>query len=274
MSIIFKSFNYLKKLIIVDNSIKNITISVINRYIFFLTGLLITTTIPSTLRGVYLWGGTINACVICYLNKQLTFHLFLIAIGGLLHSSCHLYWPFLVETINGFDESVSAFPDVFFHTTMLIFIWTSIRKTLSNSVNNITIFFITGSIINCMFTNYNSSNNSFFCKFKEPIDESNALVKNDYKNQFQYLLFNITSVFQAISTAYWIASVIHYKQWHLIEYKDGLSRCVYIIVVNWFFYELDHFLNLELGLIYISMKYRYIEGLFIVSTWIPLLFIE
>ena len=254
LSVILKPFQYLKSLITVDNSIKNITISVPTRYIFFLGGLLITTLIPHNLRGVYLWGGTLNACIMCYLNNQLSLHLLLVSIGGLLHSSCHSYWPFLVETINGFDQSVSAFPDVFFHTIMLIFIWISIRKTLSKNVDIITMFSIGGSVINCMLTNYKSSIN--------------------YKNEAQYLLFNITSVFQAISTAYWIASILHYKQWHLDEYKQGLFVCVYIIVINWFLYECEHFLNLEFGLIFISMKYRYIEGLFIVSTWIPLLFIE
>ena len=171
IELILKPFYYLKRLITVDNSIKNIIISVSTRYISFLGGLLVTTIIPHTLRGVYLWGGTLNACIMCYLNNQLSLHLLLISIGGLLHSSCHLYWPFLVETINGFDQSVSAFPDVLFHTIMLIFIWISIRKTLSKNIDILTMFFIGGSAINCMLTNYNSSVN--------------------YKNEAQYLLFNI-----------------------------------------------------------------------------------
>ena len=79
IELILKPFYYLKRLITVDNSIKNIIISVSTRYISFLGGLLVTTIIPHTLRGVYLWGGTLNACIMCYLNNQLSLHLLLIS---------------------------------------------------------------------------------------------------------------------------------------------------------------------------------------------------
>lgn len=227
-----------------------ISIPTIQRYMLFICGLGITTLVPHSLRGIYLWGGTINALLICYYKQKLTPQLSLITLGGILHSVCHLQWPFLVETRSGFDPSVSSFYDVLFHTVMLIFIWLSMKKYISIYVNGVTKFCICGSVLNCLLTDYKSSD----------------------KNDPIYLLFNCTSVFQAISTAYWIASILHYKQWHTDEYIYGLIVCIVTIVSNWYIYECDHLADLGLELIHMSMKYRYIEGLFIVSTWIPLLY--
>ena len=50
-----------------------------------------------------------------------------VAAAGLIHSWCHMKWPFVIETTGGFDETVSVVPDVFFHLVMLVFAWHSMR---------------------------------------------------------------------------------------------------------------------------------------------------
>jgi hypothetical protein len=227
------------------------------RYLFFISGLLLNTIIPSSLRGMYLWSGTLFFLSLCLLNNRLTKGLIITTIGGLGHSLVHIIWPFLDEKV-GYVSHITALPDVLFHSLMLIFVWFKMRKFISTKLNIITIFCIIGSILNCIFTNfYKGENTSYFILF--------------FTNPY-YLIFNLTTSFQAVSTAYWIAFCLHYGEWHNKNFPYYLLLCNTVIVSNWFWYNCDDIFNLGIGLVKISMKYRYIEGLFIVSTWIPLLF--
>jgi hypothetical protein len=234
-----------------------ISLSIINRYILFVCGLLFSTILPSSYRGIYLWYGTIFAIFISLLKRKLTFKLLIMAISGLGHSAVHLYWPFLDPKL-GYVPNISALPDVLFHTLMIIFVWLNIRKKVSKYINIFTIFCIFGSILNCIFTNFKNTNkNSYYYLF--------------FNNPY-YLIFNLTTCFQAVSTAYWIAFSLHYGEWYKSSFKYCLFMCNLVIVSNWFWYNCDDIFDLGIGLIKMSMKYRYIEGLFIISTWIPLLF--
>lgn len=227
------------------------------RYSLFIIGLLVSTIIPELSRGLYLWYGTLVAMYISLLRNQLSSRLFIMALGGLAHSAIHISWPFL-DANHGYVPGISAFPDVLFHSFMLIFVWFNIKDNVSKRLNLITIFCIFGSILNCVFTNFKTVNRSTY----------NYLFFNNPK----YLLFNLTTSFQAVSTAYWIAFALHYNKWHKQSFKYFLLLCNLVIVSNWFWYNCDDIFQLGIGLIKMSMKYRYIEGLFIVSTWIPLVF--
>ena len=221
-------------------------ISVIQRYTCFCLALGICGLIQHDYRLIYLYVITVMLWLFAIFRGTCTFHLSLFTMGGLGHSAVHNYWPFLNETTQGFDTRYSAFPDVLFHMTMLVFVWVSMKVFLRPIVQKFTIFAIIGSIINCALTNYTSV------------------------DSMHYVFFNSTSVFQAISTAYWIATSIHYGEWDKCSYAKSLFYVNFIILSNWGFYEYDHWGNLGLGLVGLSMKYKYIEGLFMCSTWIPL----
>lgn len=232
-------------------------LSIFNRYSLFITGLLICTIIPEYLRGLYLWLGTIIAITISLVLDRLTFKLLIMSLaGGLGHSFIHMRWPFL-DVENGYVQDISTFPDVFFHSLMLIFVWFNIRNKVSRIIQLITIFCIFGSILNCIFANYNLTKSSYHY----------LIFNNPY-----YLVFNLTTSFQAVSTAYWIAFALHYGEWSKRSFTFCLFLCNLVIVSNWFWYNCDDIFDLKIGLIKMSMKYRYIEGLFIISIWVPLLF--
>lgn len=221
-------------------------IDAFQRYLCFGAGLMLCSVIPHGYRLTYLYAVTAVLWIQSLMRGNCTFHLTLTTMGGLGHSAVHNYWPFLNETIEGFDARYSAFPDVFFHMTMLVFVWVSMKAFLHPTVNKWTLFCIVGAIVNCCLTNYKSMAG------------------------VHYLLFNSTSVFQAVSTAFWIAAVMHYGEWDKKSYAKCLGLVNFVIVSNWGFYECDHWGHLGLGLVGLSMKYRYIEGLFIVCTWVPL----
>lgn len=223
-------------------------ISPVGRYAFWAASLTILTFIPNEFRLPYLWLGTLVLWMYALFTGNMTYHLTLTALGGLGHSGVHNIWPFLNDTPEGFDDDVSAFPDVFFHMTMLVFVWVTQRAFLSPTVDKVTIFCILGATINCCLTNY-----------KEGMG-------------LHYVIFNLTSVFQAISTAFWVAAVLHYGEWDKKSYGKWLAGTNVYFIVNWALYNMDHFeVWPSLKLMQLSMRYKYIEGLFIVCTWIPLL---
>ena len=217
------------------------------RYFCFSTALMLCSIIPHGYRLSYLYGITILLWLYSVILGHCTFHLSLFTMGGLAHSAVHNYWPFLNESVEGFDTRYSSFPDVVFHTVMLVFVYMSTKSVLDPTVNKWTRIFIVGSLVNCALTNYKSMDTT------------------------HYVLFNISSIFQAISTAFWIATTLHYGEWNKHSYKKCLFLVNFVIVYNWVLYEFDHWAHLGLGLVGMSMKYRYIEGLFICCTWIPLI---
>lgn len=226
-------------------------ISPVGRYLFWFVTLTALTFMDNEYRLPYLWSGTIVLWLYSFFTGNMTFHLTLIAVGGLGHSLVHNIWPFLNDSPEGFDGSVSVFPDVFFHMTMLVFVWVTQRAFLSPTVDRATIFCIIGAIFNCCLTNY-----------KEGLG-------------LHYVLFNLTSVFQAVSTAFWVAAVLHYGEWDKKSYGKWLFSCNIYFIINWALYNMDHFdVWPSLKLMQLSMRFRYIEGLFIVCTWVPLIFFK
>ena len=236
---------------------EKIWLTVPQRYAFFICGLFTLTILPSIIRPYYLWLGTIGSIFYSIYKNELTPHICLISLSGIMHSFCHVIYPFLDE-VQGFNPEISAFPDVFFHTIMLWFMWYSMKSQLVPSVNYITIFCVAGGVLNCILTRFKTTQTDSY---------ANLLLSDGW-----YALFVITTVFQAISTAYWIACCLHYKEWNDILFSYGLLGCLTVIVSNWAWYQMDDIFDLGIGLVRMSMKYRYIEGLFIICTWVPLVF--
>lgn len=226
----------------------------IHRYIFWMVSLSVSALLPASLRLPYFYGGTALLYIYSAITGNMTFHLTLVALGGVCHSIEHNVWPFLVDTDEGFNDSVSALPDVAFHMVMLMFIWATQRAFLSSKVDKVTMACIVGAIINCSLTNYKSFE-----------------IEGHSKWTFHYVFFNLTSVFQAISTAFWVAGCLHYGEWDKKSYWKCLLLTNIYFVINWALYNMDHF-NVwpSVHLMQLSMRYRYIEGLFIVCTWVPL----
>ena len=222
-------------------------ISALERYLFFFMSLVLCGIIPSSFRSTYLYGVTALLWSSSLIRGTCDLQLSLITASGLAHSAVHICWPFLNETVEGFDYQYSALPDVFFHATMLAFVWAITKSSVCPYVHIWTTRCIFGAMLNCLFTVYQGTGG------------------------YLYIIFNITSIFQAISTAFWIAASIHYGEWGKDVYKLCLGLVNAVIVTNWAFYELDHWGGLQLGLVGFSMKYRYIEALFICCTWVPLL---
>ena len=216
------------------------------RYGSFVTGLAVLALVPAEHRSWYLYGTTCTLWAMSFVSGHMTVHLTLITAMGIGHSIVHRMYPFLAETVEGFDDSYPALPDVAFHAQMLLFMWLSTRRYISPTMNRYTAVCIVGSFLNCLVSGYK--------------DRADA----------QYIVFNISSVFQAISTACWIAGCIHYGKWGKRYYAPCLALTTTIIVGNWGVYQYDHWAQLKLGLVAMSMHYRYIEGLFIVCAWIPL----
>ena len=193
----------------------------------------------------YLYGTTLVLWVRSMLRATSCPHLTVTASGALLHSIVHNIWPFLDTTTGGFNIHVSSLPDVLTYLAMFLFVWyTTNRDTLHPAARICTLGYIAGSVVNCR-----------------------------YPDQYglHYLLFNLTSVFQAVSTAHWVSMCRHYDRWHRPSYSRWLLFSNVYFVLNWAVYNYDHFfLEPGIGAIAFSMRYRYIEGLFIACTWIPL----
>ena len=233
------------------------------RYKFFVGCLIMLTIIPYELRGYFLWYNTILFSIYSTYNGTMSKHLFFTVLSGLIHSKIHVTFPFL-DDVQGFNPNVSALPDVLFHTFMLIFTFLSIKQYLKPVIFKSTLFCIMGAVLNCVFTGFK-------------IQGLNTQVSTEtyselLLNNTVYSIFVITTVFQALSTAYWIAFVIHYGEWKQEQFSYGLLMCITVIVSNWFWYHMDDIFSLNIGLVKLSMKFRYIEALFIVCTWFPLLF--
>ena len=163
-----------------------------------------------------------------YENKPDTKKLVFLA-AAVFHSIIHNVWPFL--TSEGYNMNETPFYDVLCHFIMIIMCYCLINKK-----NNYTRFFIFGSFLNVVA--------SFF--------------DGNIETASVHVLFSWLSVFQAISTAYWISTLICYDKWNNHS-KHFLGMSLFI-VGTWGIYMYD---DSYVGL---SMNYRYIEALFITSS--------
>ena len=157
---------------------------------------------------------------------------------GYIHHLIHIFSPFLDE--NGYNINYTPFYDVVCHLYMIVFCYQLVceKSKQPDIFHTLSSIFIFGSLLNVI-----TSILPVYSKF-----------------QIIYIIFSYLSIFQAISTAYWITTLLTYKYWNNFMYNFYLVSS--IIVGIWGFYMYD---DTYVGL---SMKYRFIEGLFIISTWV------
>ncbi|QKF93573.1 hypothetical protein QKU48_gp0115 [Fadolivirus algeromassiliense] len=232
-------------IIITENGlIKMNIIHPLSSYLTFIGGLLILLILPSDFsRLSYLHG--ISTIAWFFADDKLRMYI----LFGMLHSAIHNLWPFL--TPQGFDPSYESIYDIVCHFCMMFACYQLIKSnTLAYSevqkkiFNILSIIFLIGSFVNCY--------NSYYMDMDE--------------HSFNTELFVITSIFQAISTGYWISTILWYNHLNNNRFFFHWVLCICVFCINWGIYKYsEHFIG-------ISMEYRYVEAVFMVCTWIPLLF--
>jgi hypothetical protein len=164
---------------------------------------------------------------------------------GVAHSVIHHIWPFLHP--GGYDLSQPPFFDVAWHCFMMVMCygvilhWSKKHRVLHyNTFYYISVFFIIGSVINT----------------------ATSISNGESTSDFAHHLFTWMSVFQAVSTGYWIGTLCSWEKWDQHFFPHLLGNVAFI-VGNWALYKWhEPFVGL-------SMKYHYIEAIFICSAWVP-----
>lgn len=162
---------------------------------------------------------------------------------SMLHSAIHHLWPF-IDT-SGYNIKETPFFDVLCHFIMMIWSYGIINEKISNPVfQYLTLFWGIGSLFNIIIS---------------------LIPVKDYKDH-AHTIFAWTSITQAISTGYWISTMLYYP--NLINHPLFIYHWLFWIglaCVNWIIYKRDH------SMIAKSMELTYIESVFIVCTWVPTL---
>lgn len=215
------------------------------RYASYIFGLLVLIVLPDGWwRLAYLHG--ITVCLSLFANDQQRFYMLL----AMFHSAIHHLWPFLKPGI-GYDCREQEFYDVFCHMIMIWFCFQYIKskyywypKTHKNLIKYITYLSLIGSVLNCI----------------------SVYTMDDIQGSIRYNFFTYTTLFQAVSTGYWIATMLWFNElynnntfvWHWICW-------IALMCVNWLIYKCNE------SMMGLSMTYRYVEGVFMVCTWIAVI---
>lgn len=206
------------------------------RYLFYLICLPVLLLLPSdTYRLFYLHG--ISVLLILYVEFEVKFYILL----AMFHSAIHNLWPFL--TNNGYDRMGTSVYDVMCHFMMMLICYKKIfnlpTHVVSKRFHFLTFCFLIGSVVNC------------FCSY--------AITDSD--NYVTHSLFEYTTIFQAISTGYWLATMFWFGCYHQKSFELHWMIWISLMSMNWLFYRLNE------QLVGISTQYRYIEAVFIIGTW-------
>ena len=164
---------------------------------------------------------------------------------GMMHSAIHHIWPFL--DTNGYNYLEQEFYDVFCHLMMIYFCFNLIRENYQEYpekhkkwIHYLTYFYIFGSILNCI----------------------SVFTVDDVPGSVSFNFFTYTTFFQAVSTGYWIGTMLWYNDLKNPRFFYHWCAWVFLMCCNWLIYKCNEFM---MGL---SMTYRYVEGVFIVCTWV------
>lgn len=209
-------------------------------YFFFLGSLLFNWKSPKV-RGDYLYAlSGISVLLGIIQQKYLQIGLLLLSI---LHSIIHKIWPFLNE--QGYDLNEPPVYDVTCHFVMMSICYILITRysKQSRKFHILSTFFLIGSFFNVL----------------------TSIDNGDTKESFQHHLFTWMSVFQGISTGYYISTLINFEMWKLPDFEQHWLFMIGLVVINWAIYKAYE------PLVGWSMYYRYIEGLFIMSAITPIL---
>lgn len=169
-------------------------------------------------------------------NDNVRFYVLL----SMFHSAIHNIWPFLTE--NGYDNFETSTYDVFCHLIMMLVSYNLIKKNppaKSGMFNILTFIFLIGSVLNCI--------------------ASYLIIDN--KEKFIHLFFEYTTIFQAISTGYWISTMLWFNKHNHADFTKHWLVWIILMSINWALYKTFD------GLVGISMHFKYIEAVFIICTW-------
>ena len=180
---------------------------------------------------------TISLIVGLFCQDKVRFYILL----GMFHSAIHNLWPFLNEM--GYDNFETSFYDVLCHLAMMLISYELILKEspyrYNKTFNVLTIIFLFGSVLNCI---------------------ASVLIRY-YDNYQAHQFFEYTTIFQAISTGYWISTNLWYGFYSHEKFLKHWLGWIVIMSMNWFLYR-----NYE-NLLGLSMQYKYVESVFVICTW-------
>jgi len=217
----------------------------VTRYGLYIIGLLGLFIFPNGWwRVAYLHGVTIFLSL--FANDRQRFYMLL----AMFHSAIHHLWPFLKPEI-GYDYREQEFYDVFCHLMMIWYCFQYIKARYAfyspfkrGLIHTITYLALFGSVLNCI----------------------SVFVMDDVPGSSRYNFFTYTTLFQAVSTGYWLATMLWFND---LQYNPTFvwhwMGCISLMCINWLIYKCNEFM---MGL---SMTYRYVEGVFIVCTWVMVL---
>lgn len=219
-------------------------IDLLPNYLAFIGGLLTLLILPSDFsKLVYLHG----ISLICWFLSDDKLRMYILF--AMLHSAIHNLWPFL--TAKGFDPSYDSIYDIICHFCMMFACYQLIRENNYDYAHNkkivmdvLSIVFLIGSLINCYYSYHMDTD----------------------KYSYNTMIFVYTSIFQAVSTGYWIGTMLWYNNLQNEKFFYVWLLSIVAFCFNWSVYKYsEHFIA-------ISMFYRYVEGIFMICTWIPVFF--
>ncbi|AGF85681.1 hypothetical protein QJ854_gp101 [Moumouvirus goulette] len=206
-------------------------------YMTYLAGFIILLVLPTETSRLY-YLHLVSILVGLFANYEMKFYILL----GMFHSAIHNLWPFLKNT--GYDKEQTSVYDVFCHAVMMILCYHHIINvggyiTFNYVFHLASTIFIIGALINCTVSYFVTNNN----------------------NEYIHCAFEYTTIFQAISTGYWVATMLWYHNLENIKFYQHWIFWICIMTTNWFIYKFIP------SLVGISMRYKYVEAVFIICTW-------
>lgn len=172
---------------------------------------------------------------------------------AVIHGMIHHLWPFMTST--GYNQLWSPFYDVVWHLVMLYKCYSQICKFFKDYPNKkfgkpqyenifyyVTYISIAGSLLNCFLAPYSMTPESW-----------------------EFTLFGLTAIFQAISTGFWVSTCLWFNHWDHPDFFRHWGVWLLVTMGNWALYQVSD------DLIGLSMEFRYVEALFIVASWMAFL---
>lgn len=158
-----------------------------------------------------------------------------------LHGTIHNVTPFFDTT--GYVYTSTPAYDLICHSVMMFMAWRLLRKS-KQGINQHPWFDLGSKFI--LTTTIFNTINSFFVTGPGLIDD----------------LFTWGSFFTTLSVGYWVATMIHWRNWGR-DFAPHLVGMIVYILINWGLFKYNDFWLGE------AMRYKYIESVFIFSMWVP-----
>jgi hypothetical protein len=162
-----------------------------------------------------------------------------------VHGIIHVVWPFLDK--DGYNVKQTPFYDTTWHTLMFAYNYYLLRNKFHplnyKAFHIVSLAILIGSIFNTFYS---------------------GIMDVESVNTTAFKVFSYSSIFQAMTVAYWICTMMWRNNYRDGEFIQHLLFWNIVIISNWVAYNMSDYL------LSISMHYRYIEGLLITSSWIYL----